>query len=821
MRLRLPHALMAMTLTSSALALSTPIMAAAQQTDDIKAEEQDSSATEELLFAPVPDWVETLESPKEQSAATLGMAGSYALINHQHKITDDGGIYYHRQVFRILDTSVLNSAGTITLNWTPGRERVTLHHLAIIRDDERIDIMETGQTFSYLQREANLAQGILDGKVTATLLIEDLRVGDMIDLSYSLNTAYEPLKGHYQFTHNYTGTSRVDRLMQRVVWPQDREVFLSHGEGLPEYSARRENGFEIRELMIDALDEKSMPDDLPERFYYDRVSQISTFASWGQVAERFRPLFAEASTIPETGPLRDMVTQLRAANLDRKALVERALTMVQSDVRYVGNFAGLGNYSPENAASVWDSKFGDCKGKTVLLTAILREFGYDATPVLVNTKGVEAIDEIMISPSAFNHVFVRLNMDGKTYWLDGTRLDDQSLERLPPNFYGYVLPLDDIAEPYYLHDEGYERPQGLRRMVLDVSDGLDKPARFHVEEIGFDDSAKGYIKRYGNMTETTRQQMFEKYAETDIARDSTLDDFRFIEADDKLTAKLVSEGTMIIPWINGKGFQKYLASELNVGRNFFSDREDAEYNDYPMTSNLRYYGIEVEIIFPEDFGAIAFEGSEFESEIGPARYIRRLSVDGNRFIGYAETRVKYAEYTPEQALQWDSESDVLYDDKVYISFAPQNSPALAGLAGLNSAIEKAYMLGTDSGNDDQIRALLDPLIDMDPNNVRLLIARGKLIMDSDPLLSERDLLRAMLLERSNIELLQNVAQLYIDNDETALARRMLDRILDRNEEHVWAKKQREALSLGDMTPNDDALAESNGAAATAAPSLPE
>lgn len=766
-----------------------------QYSDQDSKSDNDSDSPDEMLFASIPDWVKTMDIPKQQTEATLGLSGSYALINNQHKITDDGGIAYARQVYRILDASVLNSAGTVSLSWTPGREQITLHHLVIVRGDESIDVLESGQTFSYLQREANLAQGILDGKVTATLLIEDLAVGDMIDLSYSLETSYEPLIGHYQSTHNYTGVNRIDRLAQRVIWPQDRQVFLSHGAGLPEYVARREDGYEIREMMIDAMDLKEMPDDLPERFYYDRVSQISTFADWQDVADRFRPLFDEASIIPEQGSLRDIVEEMRAANLSKQALVERALAMVQNDVRYVGNFGGLGNYSPEPAQSVWNSKFGDCKGKTVLLTAILREFGLDATPVLVQTSGFEALDEIMAAPSAFNHVFVRLVMDGQSYWLDGTRLDDQALDRLPLNFYGYVLPLTDSTEPLYLHDDSYDGPQSIHKTILDVSDGLDKPARYRIEDVRYNDAAKNYIQRYGNMTESIREQIFEKFAESDSARDATLDSLEFIEAPDKLTATLVYEGTMVIPWIDGKGFQKYFAKQLNLGRNFHLDREDAEYNDYPVISNVLYYARELQVIFPEDYGAITIEGEEFESEIGPARYLRRLAVDGNRFTGYAETQVNYAEYTPKQALQWDGQSDAIYDDKTYISYAPANSTALASLAGLNTAIEQAYSLGGDSGNDQEIRNLLDPLIETDPNNVRLLSARGKLLMTSDPLLAERDFLRALLLESSNMELLQNIAQLYISGNENVLARNMLDRMLNRNEEHVWAKKQREALSL--------------------------
>ncbi|WOE74979.1 DUF3857 domain-containing protein [Alterisphingorhabdus coralli] len=787
-----------------------PNVAAAQSdvdpdiVDGKTATEENLIEEEELLFAPIPEWAKTAEIPSEQTAATKGMAGSFALVSHQHRITDKGGTYFMRQVIRVSEASALNDLGTISLNWVPGREKVTLHHLAIIRDGQRLNILENGQTFEYLRREPNLSQGILDGKVTATLLIEDLRVGDMIDLARSVDTSYEPLVGHYQFMHNYAGTLKIDRLMQRVIWPEDRHVLISHGSGLPPYESYKENGYEVREFSVDAIDEKAMPKDLPERFYFDRVSQISTFDNWQNVAARFQPLFDEAAIVPPEGSLRDVVEELRAEQLDSKALVERVLAKVQNDVRYVGNFSGLGNYTPQSAQSVWSSKYGDCKGKTALLTAILREFDLEATPVLVHAKGFEPIDSYLAAPHAFNHIFVRLTMNGETYWLDGTRQDDTSLDRLPPVFFGHMLPLDSIAEPVYVHDANYDRLQSLDRYIIDASAGLEKPARYRIEQVRYDDAAKRYISKYGHMTDSEKARVIEDFVEDDDNRDSTLESFNFYSEPDKLSAMVVYEGTTIMPWIEGNGFQKYLAKHLNLGRHFHFDREDAEYNDLPRRTSKRHYANQVEIIFPEDYGAINIEGQTYDKQIGPAHYIRRLSKDKNRFTGYLETAVGYREYTAEQAIQWDSETDLIFDDRVYVAYAPKDSPAISSLQSFNSAIQQAHDIAAANGDTKDIHDVLDPLIQTDPNNVRLLVTRAKLIMDEQPMIAERDLLRALLLERSNLEALQTIAQLYIDNSETALARKMLDRILRRTEEHPWALQQREALNLSASELGDNA-----------------
>lgn len=77
--------------------------------------------------------------------------------------------------------------------------------------------------------------------------------------------------------------------------------------------------------------------------------------------------------------------------MDRAAA---ALKLVQQDVRYI--YIGLngGNLSPATAEETWQRRYGDCKAKTVLLLALLRELGIEAEAVLVNNSGADdGLDE--------------------------------------------------------------------------------------------------------------------------------------------------------------------------------------------------------------------------------------------------------------------------------------------------------------------------------------------------------------------------------------------------------------------------------------------
>ena len=74
------------------------------------------------------------------------------------------------------------------------------------------------------------------------------------------------------------------------------------------------------------------------------------------------------------------------------------------------------------ADETWTRRFGDCKGKTVLLIALLNELGIEAEPVLVSTVLGDGLDQRLPLLNNFDHVIVRAHVGTQWYWLSRTRL---------------------------------------------------------------------------------------------------------------------------------------------------------------------------------------------------------------------------------------------------------------------------------------------------------------------------------------------------------------------------------------------------------------
>jgi transglutaminase-like putative cysteine protease len=61
-------------------------------------------------------------------------------------------------------------------------------------------------------------------------------------------------------------------------------------------------------------------------------------------------------------------------------------SFVQNDIRYVAIELGIGGHQPHSAAEVFSHRYGDCKDKVTLLSAMLNEIGIESYYVLVNTE---------------------------------------------------------------------------------------------------------------------------------------------------------------------------------------------------------------------------------------------------------------------------------------------------------------------------------------------------------------------------------------------------------------------------------------------------
>jgi hypothetical protein len=396
--------------------------------------------------APVPAWAELLPLPDKPAAASSRPV--VVRLADTHLRAGPQQAYLVNRAEQINDAAQLGHIGQTQLHFNPAFQRLLMHRITVLRQGQAIDHTGTAQV-RFLQREAGLEQGIYSGVITANIVLPDVRVGDTLHLVYTIE-GENPI-----FGQRYAGSASWEQ-----PWPVDvRRVTLTAPEGSPmqwrwvgglassavrpRISTRdgwRQWRFEERDVAPVVLEEH-----LPANAMPYRGLQFSEYTSWAEVVTWAQGLFPRDQPLPPE--LLALAQRLKALP-NAQQQVSQALQWVQGEVRYWSVALGESSHRPAAPAEVVARRWGDCKDKSLLLVRLLQEMGIEAHPVLVSLQSRSAARQLLPSPTAFDHVVVRVPLDGRDHWLDPTRTVQSSrLDRLGQHLEAAaVLPVQPGAQ---------------------------------------------------------------------------------------------------------------------------------------------------------------------------------------------------------------------------------------------------------------------------------------------------------------------------------------------------------------------------------------
>lgn len=371
----------------------------------------------ELSVRPAPAWVERVEVDTSIAVAKENVRwGIYDLLSdHQVRVAKDGESHFYRTVRNVLSPSGVQNASELSLDFDPSYQRLTIHEVKVVRNGVPHDAFEPDEV-RVIDKEDDTDSGIYDGEKTALVFIRDVRPGDVIDYSWSLDGANSLLGGRYVDSYDLSSGVPTRRIRHRLLWPLARPLNWRGAE--PVLTPLGNEQIHVWERTdVRALD---VEDDIPSWYEpWDSV-QISEFASWSEVVKWADAMFVlDAQSTEE-------VKKLAAtfyAHESRDARATAAIRFVQDDIRYLGIELGRNSHEPHQPWETLEQRWGDCKDKTLLLVALLRELGYEAHPALVNTRLGARLADKLPSPFLFDHVIAQVVIAGREYWIDGTIAD--------------------------------------------------------------------------------------------------------------------------------------------------------------------------------------------------------------------------------------------------------------------------------------------------------------------------------------------------------------------------------------------------------------
>ena len=187
----------------------------------------------------------------------------------------------------------------------------------------------------------------------------------------------------------------------------------------------------------------------PKWFDPFAMIELSELETWNDVSK----LGAVHYRFPEedaSDELKSVAEKLRSDFESGAEKVTAAIRFIQDEIRYVGIEEGGRAYIPISPDVTLERRFGDCKDKTVLLNALLRELGIASSPVYVDMDEGRSLSDRLPSPLAFDHVVLRIDLKfGTAVYCDCTQTHVGGLAGESTPFYDFHfgLPLfDDDAD---------------------------------------------------------------------------------------------------------------------------------------------------------------------------------------------------------------------------------------------------------------------------------------------------------------------------------------------------------------------------------------
>lgn len=210
--------------------------------------------------------------------------------------------------------------------------------------------------------------------------------------------------------------------------------------------------------------------------------EVASFAEWREVSAVMAPHYLDTLSIEPGSALAERVAEMKAASADPLARAALATQLVQDDISYLANGMDGGNYIPQSAMETWQQRYGDCKAKSVLLIAMLHAMDIEAEPLLVQSRGGDAVPELLPMAGGFDHVIAHALIGGESYFLDGTTAGTRlaNITTVPPFRYG--LPLREAgAELFELPARLPQSPNMTLKLTIDSSAGVAVPAIYALD----------------------------------------------------------------------------------------------------------------------------------------------------------------------------------------------------------------------------------------------------------------------------------------------------------------------------------------------------
>lgn len=396
------------------------------------------AAKDRIQLGPVPGWVQScpfrIDFTSQQPAPV-----TYLLLDQQ--IHAAARLTFFHVALRLETMQAVHDLSPWRLDFNPRRQQITLHSLQTWRGGAQFDHANLS---SARISDNPAASSAPPDRVALLLMLDDLRPGDVLEWSYTVESRTPVLPEHCAAMLVLPAGAPVGKLCFSVLFNPSRQ--MRWRASAPEWPPveKQADGNVLWTWTRDNAPGLPVEPNTPQWQIPSPWIQISDCPDWGAISAAFAQAWKEDE---DDAAVRKIAGEIAAGTGGILEQTEKAIRMVQDEYRHLAVNGQLDGQPPVPPAVAARRRYGDCKDLAFLLQHLLNRLGVPARLILVNTVWRKSIAQLLPAPGLFNHVLVEYEVGGETRWADATLEGqrDGALRRVVQN-YGAGLPVGGLSD---------------------------------------------------------------------------------------------------------------------------------------------------------------------------------------------------------------------------------------------------------------------------------------------------------------------------------------------------------------------------------------
>ena len=519
-----------------------------------------------------------------------------------------------------------------------------------------------------------------------TVGVPDLEVGDMVRYVFVRRTVKTRIPDAWHDYELLEYTSPIKHFVYEVFGPEElpiRQMMLKDEvAGTVTHTTDTVDGRVHHRWEVADVPRMYLEPDMPPRVNVSQRIKLSTIPDW-QTISRWCWSINEPHIQQTTPEMEAKVVELTDGLTDRQERIEAIFFWVTQKVRYMGitTETTAPGYEPHDVSITFGNKYGVCRDKAALLTAMLRLDGFEANVVLIHTG---AKRDVEVPDPYFNHAIVAVREeDGSWQLMDCT---SETTSELLPSYLcnkSYLVATEageDLATSPIIPAEQNNLSIESRGAV-NASGGLTLETEMRF--VGYDDT--NYRGYFVQIKPEERRQFFEMRVKN-LIPGASIDQFEMWPADLQDTSKpfvvrmTISADDFLVAGEQCSTMRPpFFSGGVGTVNFLLRGGTGLEEREYPLQTNI---ACGVSETFTLDLPAGLGDGATmppFEAiDEETVTWRKSLSLDDSTLTGTAEFSLNVVQFTP-------AEYQLLRGYLQAIEYNQRKMPILAGMAQADEA----------------------------------------------------------------------------------------------------------------------------------------